>query len=58
MTDLDWLLDSVRSIHEEIRAAVVAACERSSSATQLAHGSVSVLAAQRNPDVGCAALDH
>ncbi|MHB1938561.1 MAG: hypothetical protein ACYCOR_18565 [Acidobacteriaceae bacterium] len=31
MRDVDWLLDSVRSIHEEIRAAVVIACEQSSA---------------------------
>lgn len=31
MSDIDWLLDSVRSIHEEIRTAVVSACEKSPS---------------------------
>src|SRR6202022_1173977 len=29
MTDSAWLLDSIRSIHEEIRNAVVTACEQS-----------------------------
>jgi fructose-1,6-bisphosphatase/inositol monophosphatase family enzyme len=32
MTDSAWLLDSIRFIHEEIRGAVVAACEQSSAA--------------------------
>ena len=32
MSDSAWLLDSIRSIHEEIRNAVVAACEQSPAA--------------------------
>ena len=32
MTDSAWLLDSIRSIHEEIRNAVVTACEQSPAA--------------------------